>query len=273
MLKQYIAILFFIIFATGYLYSQAPNEIRYNGKLKEYGEVTNGTKTMKFKIYDQLTGGTAKWESNETQIQVTNGIFSYTFSPDETSVDWSKKDFYLEIVIEGKVLSPREKLTSVPYSLHSTSATHSINADNITSKTKGQDFSVNIGGTNFYMVPKGTIVMWYGSEIPDGWVLCDGDNGTPNLVGRFPLGAIKDDEKYGLEKSGGEETHTLTIAEMPSHSHNLDRTFTGGGGGLGGSDINTARTGIVPFSILETGGNQPHNNMPPFSTVVFIMRK
>ncbi len=267
MLKKYFGVLFFVIVAASYLYSQAPNEIRYNGKLKEFGEVTTGTKTMNFKIYDQLTGGTSKWESGNKSVKVSSGIFSYTFSPDEISIDWAKKDFYLEIVIDGKILSPREKLTSVPYSLHSTTA------DNITSKTKEQDFSINIGGTNFYMVPKGTIVMWYGETIPDGWLLCDGTNGTPNLIGRFPLGAIEGNEKYALGKSGGEETHTLTVAEMPSHSHEINRTFSGGGGGSGGGDINTSGSGNKPFSILETGGSQPHNNMPPFSTVVFIMRK
>ena len=60
---------------------------------------------------------------------------------------------------------------------------------------------------------------------------------------------------------------------MPSHSHELSRTFSGGGGGSGGGDINTSGTGKIPFSIMETGGSQPHNNMPPFSTVVFIMRQ
>jgi len=43
-------------------------------------------------------------------------------------------------------------------------------------------------------VPIGTIVAWYGSTstIPTGWVLCDGTNGTPNMVGSFPIGANGD---------------------------------------------------------------------------------
>ena len=41
------------------------------------------------------------------------------------------------------------------------------------------------------IVPKGVICGWYGSSavIPDGWALCDGTNGTPNLTDRFIVGA------------------------------------------------------------------------------------
>ena len=269
MLKKYLIVLFFITVTAGYLYSQAPNEIRYNGKLKEFGEVTNGTKTMNFKIYDQLTGGTAKWESGGKSVKVSSGIFSYVFSPDETQIDWSKKDFYLEIVIDGKVLSPREKLTSVPYSLHSTSA------DNITSKTKEQDFSVNIGGTNYYLVPKGAIIIWSGSvnNIPSGWVLCDGTNGTPNLTDRFVLGA---GSNYSVGSTGGEKEHTLTIEEMPGHSHSYTSPLVGSYGLANGNHYSgeaymaPTQNGAVSD---VAGSNQPHNNMPPYYALCYIMRK
>ena len=41
------------------------------------------------------------------------------------------------------------------------------------------------------VIPSGVIVMWSGttSDIPTGWVLCDGDNGTPDLTDRFVIGA------------------------------------------------------------------------------------
>lgn len=266
MIKKCFIALFFIAGFVTYLCAQAPNEIRYNGKLKEFRQETNGTKIMNFKIYDQLTGGTAQWESGEKSVKVSSGIFSYTFSPDATQVDWSKKDFYLELVIDGKVLSPREKLTSVPYSLHSTTA------DNITPKTQNEDFFVKIGETNYYLVPKGAIIIWSGSvdNIPSGWALCDGSNGTPNLTDKFVLGA---GNNYSVGAAGGESEHTLTIDEMPSHTHEVNRTFGGGGGGIGGGDINTSGSGKTYFSLLETGGSQPHNNMPPYYALCYIMRK
>lgn len=36
------------------------------------------------------------------------------------------------------------------------------------------------------MFPKGTVLLWYGSSVPSGWAICDGNNGTPNLMDRFP---------------------------------------------------------------------------------------
>ena len=269
MLKKYLIALFVVSGMLSCLYAQSPNEIRYNGKLKEFRQETNGTKTMNFKIYDQLTGGTAKWESGEKSVKVSSGIFSYTFSPDTAQVDWSKKDFYLELVIDGKVLSPREKLTSVPYSLHSTTA------DNITPKTQNEDFFVKVGETNYYLVPQGAIIIWSGSvnNIPSGWVLCDGTNGTPNLTDKFVLGA---GNNYIVGATGGEAEHTLTIDEMPSHSHKYTSPIKGRDGLSSGNHYGneTYRNPDIDGDNTEyIGGSQPHNNMPPYYSLCYIMRK
>ena len=270
MLKKYFVILFFIVFVSGYLYSQAPNEIRYNGKLKEYGEATNGTKAMRFVIYDQPSGGKQIGDIEETNVNISNGIFSCTLKPNISQEEWGTKNLYLEISIDGKVLSPREKLTSVPYSLHSTSA------DNITQKTAEQDFSVNIGGMDYYLVPKGAIIIWSGSvnNIPSGWALCDGTNGTPNLTDKFVLGA---GGKYSVKDEGGKETHTLTVDEMPSHSHNFtvyayNVDSSGSGtltGGTNKGNIDGQYSGVTE----EIGSSKPHNNMPPYYALCYIMRK
>ena len=71
-------------------------------------------------------------------------------------------------------------------------------------------------------VPRGAILMWSGSiaNIPSGWVLCNGANGTPNLMDRFIVGA---GSTYAVTNTGGATAAsvTLTTAQMPSHTHSL----------------------------------------------------
>ncbi|WP_136464956.1 hypothetical protein [Flagellimonas onchidii] len=67
-------------------------------------------------------------------------------------------------------------------------------------------------------MPVGMITMWSGaiSDIPKGWALCDGSNGTPNLRDRFLVGA---GGEYAVGQLGGKKEVTLTEAQMPKHSH------------------------------------------------------
>lgn len=68
-------------------------------------------------------------------------------------------------------------------------------------------------------VPAGVILMWSGSaaSIPAGWKLCDGTNGTPNLVNRFVLGANATSPAVGA--TGGAVTVTLNVNQIPVHGH------------------------------------------------------
>ena len=66
----------------------------------------------------------------------------------------------------------------------------------------------------------GTIIAYTGelNSIPPNWSICDGSNGTPDLRDRFIVGAGK---KYRIDSTGGKKTHSLTIDELPSHSHTM----------------------------------------------------
>lgn len=66
-------------------------------------------------------------------------------------------------------------------------------------------------------VVKGMIVMWYGevNKAPDGWAICDGKNGTPDLSDRFIMGA----RTNNFGDKGGSSSVTLTIDNMPRHQH------------------------------------------------------
>lgn len=70
-------------------------------------------------------------------------------------------------------------------------------------------------------VPSGTIAMFNGqSEIPEGWAVCDGTNGTPNLVGKF-IKAVASADEVGDNDSILDENNELILSQdyLPKHSH------------------------------------------------------
>lgn len=75
------------------------------------------------------------------------------------------------------------------------------------------------------ILPNGSIVMWTGSEVPDGWELCDGRNGTPDLTNRFILGTSIDDDEYLT--TGGSNKIEIKLNNMPEHSHNGETNSNG----------------------------------------------
>lgn len=82
-------------------------------------------------------------------------------------------------------------------------------------------------------------------------------------AGRVTIG-VNDGHVIGSE--GGEETHTLTVGEMPRHNH--DALYGGGSNGQYGLNISTSSNGqLEKYAIQDTGGSQPHNNMQPYRTV------
>lgn len=126
------------------------------------------------------------------------------------------------------------------------------------------------GGGSSGGVPSGFIGMWSGTEIPTGWYLCNGENGTPDLRDRFVLGA---GTSYAVGKTGGEEKVTLTIDQMPSHNHEI---FGNDVGAAGGSIARNATAGLASTGTTvytnSVGSSQPHNNMPPYYVLAFIMK-
>lgn len=67
-------------------------------------------------------------------------------------------------------------------------------------------------------IPIGGIIAWSGQTIPDGWAICDGNQGTPNLSGKFILAA---GNGRSLGDTGGQEEVTLTSNNLPAHTHSL----------------------------------------------------
>lgn len=161
------------------------------------------------------------------------------------------------------------------------------------------------------LVPAGTIVMTARATAPAGWSFCDGTevnrtaeatlfaaigtqygtgNGSttfnkPNFKGRVPVGLDASQTEFNaLGKADGEKTHTLTVAEMPSHSHTQDphahTQALGGplitvaaatGTGVAGTLNNSATTSVAAQN-NNTGGGGAHNNLQPYIAVNYIIK-
>lgn len=157
-------------------------------------------------------------------------------------------------------------------------------------------------------LPKRSIIMWGGDQnnIPQGWRLCDGgalnNVTTPDLRGRFVLGfndgvsgtngtstnggitnlgtgaRVGTNLSGGVGNNGGEVLHTLTNYEMPTHNH----SGSTGQGGTGTSTVDAAvslttnpaiyASGTHSHSISNDGGGQPHNILPAFYVLAYIMK-
>ena len=124
------------------------------------------------------------------------------------------------------------------------------------------------------LLPEGTVVMWTKSEIPDGWVKCNGENKTPDLRGRFVLGGGNGNELTNrtLSATGGAETHILTVNEMPSHNHSYSSNYTAIDGKAELWPMSNNDVGKKIINTGPKGGNSAHNNMPPFYVLTYIMK-
>ncbi len=128
------------------------------------------------------------------------------------------------------------------------------------------------------LIPRGIIIAWFNKTIPDGWALCDGTNCTPDLRGRAIYGFDSKSNKNKIGQKGGEETHLLTIGEIPSHSHpytinsNQAGFLTSAAGASknwsNGKNTNSSNN----FSYINDSKNLSHNNMPPYVACSYIMK-
>lgn len=121
-------------------------------------------------------------------------------------------------------------------------------------------------------LPVGAIVLWSGAadQIPSGWLLCDGTQGTPDLRGRFVVGA---GGSYAVGNTGGEASHRLTVSEMPSHSHRLDKWLDYSDRTQTGVMVDTAcKMSTGGLSTSSAGSGSAHENRPPYYALCYIMR-
>lgn len=162
---------------------------------------------------------------------------------------------------------------------------------------------INLCGTVSTVIkadlPSGMVTMWAGlvANIPVGWALCNGTNGTPNLTDRFIMGAITDET---INKTGGQNEVVLTEAQMPAHTHTGNTNSAGShihgqsASGAAGSQsglmmayssfsnkvqtfpdqgmMASAGAHAHTVTIGSKGSGQAHENRPAYYTLAFIIK-
>lgn len=133
--------------------------------------------------------------------------------------------------------------------------------------------------------PSGGIALWSGSSssIPSGWYLCDGTNGTPNLVNRFVVGATS---TYAVGATGGSadavvvsHTHSITITD-PGHTHTFGQGLgeedvqnpSTPGGAISNTGTTASATTGISASNSTTGVSGTDANLPPYYALCYIMK-
>lgn len=115
---------------------------------------------------------------------------------------------------------------------------------------------------------KGTIKLWYGetTNVPNGWVICDGTNGTPDLRGKVPVGVDTGDTDFNtVGKTGGSKF-------TEAHEHNITMNIyamTEGRARAYGTSGASAGSGTVTSTTFGTGDS---GNLQPYLCLHYIMK-
>jgi len=229
-------------------------------------------------------------------------------APSNTLADaLSASSCWIGCALEGnaEAMSPRAAVAAAPYALFAggasaapgdfaaavslvvagTASADSFSARSAESKAVDVSGALSVGGdvslagglsagsfSGIGAVPVGTIILWSGdaADVPDGWAICNGENGTPDFRGRFAVGAGK---CYQPGETGGASEVTLETKHLPKHSHGYELRDDGnrdspnpaiGNDGIWHAD-KTVQTG-------SAGGTEAHENRPAFKALHHIMR-
>lgn len=120
-------------------------------------------------------------------------------------------------------------------------------------------------------MPIGSIIMFNGKaeEIPSGWAICNGENGTPNLIDRFILASTY------CGGTGGNSQITLTVAQLPPHKHKVAKSWYGKADNANDRQVVRWDETVDANSQVwtaETGLGMPVDIMPPYYRLIYIMK-
>jgi microcystin-dependent protein len=261
-------------------------------------------------LFDSLDGGgTVKWKDNRLSWNGTFMAFgNHPIPSQQAGIALRIGDTLYAELGSAVTFKTRSAGSSDPV-LSNWVLIAQITAGNRARLSNGVTLPPNGQSTDGSPVLRGTVIMWSGSaaDIPDGWVVCDGTGlsdgfPTPDLRGRFIAGFDPVNAEYQLGRNEiGKEKVQLTVAELPQHnhtgatfltpdhSHSVVGRFTDTGGthlenlslivssspsftDTHPQSMSTNNAGGHSHQLNMDGGDQAHENRPPYYVLVFLMK-
>lgn len=249
--------------------ANVPPVISYQGKVTSDGvPKADGTYPMTFAIYDAATGGNLKWSETNPSVQVKGGVFSVmlgSITPFPADL-FDGGTLYFGVAFGDEAeMTPRQQIASVAFAqVSKTVVDGSITVGKLAANAVTSDkiapgaITADKIATNVSAVPDGVIVMWSGSiaNIPPGWVLCNGQNGSPDLRDKFVVAA---GAAYPVAATGGVATNNMAhshTANLHAHDASHGHTASTAPDHRHGVDFYTQQSTMYYPSRSPTGANQ-----------------
>ena len=228
----------------------------------------------------------AKGETGNAGVSIDKDNINYDESSGELSITLSNGDVINLGRIKGNQGVSKSGVQGEPGVGIKKIDVDQASGDLIVTLDNDDETQINAGnvrgerGEDCKNIPQGIIVAWAGSKtnIPAGWTVCDGTNGTPDLRARFVIGSNSNYEPGAI---GGEMTHKLELEEIPNHKHKTPNTNNIKVDKIE-ANTNTLDEAVlsVDKSVTDNTGDiigysgdvKPHNNMPPYFALIFIMK-
>jgi hypothetical protein len=222
--------------------ADVPSTISFTGRLTNTSGPVSGSVTLVFDIFDAVTAGHSVWQETHGSVQVTAGLvfadLGGSTTLDATVFDGS--DRFLQVTVNGEVLTPRLALGSVPYAIRAgvADAVGGLDAAQVQARVTGT-------------CPAGSSV---NAIAANGTVTCEADNNTTYTGG---AGIAVSATAVSLATTGCAAGSVWKFnGSTFVCSPDADTTYTGGAGiAVSGTTVSLATTGCAAGSVWKFNGS------------------
>ena len=262
-----------------------PLQINHQGVVVVSGVRFNGTGEFRFALVDPDTGnnvwtnngssvGTSTMPDDSVPVSVVNGIYSISLGGDP--------GLPTMVAIPASVFDDGNLVLRIWFD-DGTNGVEQLNPDHVLGSVP---YAYRAATVDACSLPSGVIVMWSGTiaTIPEGWALCDGNDGTPDLTSRFVMSVPNASTDPGATGGSSAHTHGPGSYSGAGHTHtyhgqtsvfhwNVRREgdqWDSGSTGTHSHSYSGTTDPVGAGSITGTSGEAA--NLPPYYVVAFIMR-